>query len=282
MPITNLKDIATRIAQGKMSISLAASVAATAATAAAANSGLMSMTLVGNAIGSTYPGTLVGFQEAPALVGDYLNLMSFIGNTASARGGALVRVYLAGTLNLTATGNQFTHNAAVFPLLRKKYGAANQPASFIPIIQLTAATSVTAPAFTLATNAGGAGYKNQDGVDVVGTKVFTLPAAASAIGSCYFLRLNDGDWAAEDIIQINVTTASTTGTANIWLMEEIAPSQALVAGASQYDNFLDAGLDCASLTPAVATSGSAVSRLLFATYGSATSTAGLLNIAVLS
>ena len=282
MALSTATDIGKRMLEGKIAISMGVSVVTTANTAAAAASGLSSLALTGNTIGSTYPSTLASFQQPPAMSGDYINVATIQGVTAT-RGSGFVRVYLAGTLNLTATGDQFTHNAATFPLLRTIYGAASQPVALIPILQLTTATSVTAPAFQIQTNAGGAGYVNQSGTNEIGTKTFTFPAAATANGSCFFLRLNDTDYAARDITQIKVTTASTTGAANIWLMEHIGDAQGVFAATSYYDPIMDAGLRATTLTPAVATSGTASSRLLLSNVNNTNAYQGMiLNIGVLS
>ena len=283
MALSTFTDIGKRMLEGKIAISLGISLTTTANTAAAAASGISSLALAGNTIGSTYPGTLAGFQQPPAMSGDYINVATIQVNPNSSRLSGFVRVYLAGTLNLTATGDQFTHNAATFPLLRTIYGAASQPVALIPILQLTTATSVTAPAFQIQTNAGGAGYVNQNGTSVIGTKTFTFPAAATATGSCFFLRLNDGDYAARDITQIKVTTASSTGAANIWLMEHIGDAQSTLGAISYYDPIMDGGLRAATLTPAVATSGTASSSLLLSNANSASAFTGIiLNIGVLS
>jgi len=281
MAIATLDDISLQMDRGKMVIQMGLSATTTTSTAGGSTSGQGSIAFGGNSIGSTWPGTVESFQQPAGLSSPCFNICNYMTNSGTARGSAFCRLYKVGTLNLTATGDQFTHDAATFPLKRTVYGASSTAVAYIPILILTTALTVTAAAFQLQTNAGGAGYVDQDGNNVVGTKTFTFPALNAALGSAYFLRLEDTDYAAQDITQIKVTTASTTGAADIYLMEIIAHTQNLVVAMSQYDAIVDSGLALKDQLPAVATSGTAVSKLVALSFTNSGFSSTILNIGVL-
>lgn len=174
-----------------------------------------------NAVGSTVYATIQGFPT-PAGMPSPTRLLQFTA-TAGLTGVsfALVRAYLVGTLNLAATGNQFTHDAATFPILKNQMGASSA-LNLFPLLVVTTATTTTAPAFIVKDSGGTAGYKNQAGSGVVGTKTFTFGNAATAVGTSMVLKLEDGDSAVQDITQIDVTIASSTGAASLYLCETYA------------------------------------------------------------
>lgn len=261
MTISNRVAAIQQIAAGKAQHSPSVTLTSGAVTAGIASCGFFTLGLTASTIGTTYPNTLVSLPGVPSPSSPFRNLIS-TAFPASTKGGWLARIYVIGTLNLTATGNQFTHHAATFPILRTKYGQANQPLNLVPLIYITTQTATTAPAFVLQTSSSGAGYVNQAGSNVVGSKTFTLPAAATAAQSLYLLRLEDGDSAVQDISQINVTSAGTAGTATIFGMEKLSPLIALTTINTVYDGLLG-GLGLQDFTPGVATSGTASSYLVW-------------------
>jgi len=243
-----------------------------AGTAAAAISGAFNLALCPNIIGTTLPTTIVGFQTPAGLADCYL--INLAGNSSSSdRAYLFARCYLFGTANLAATPvaiDCFTHNAATFPVTRTIYGAATQAVPLIPFMYLTAAAATSAPVFILKTTAGGNGYANQLNVGVTGTKSFTCPSATTAIQSGYILRLENGDSAVTDIIQMSLTTRGTAGTANIYGIEPLMPlnisNYGLAVNTAIFTGIMP------SITPAVATSGTATSFLTIIAYNSAAST----------
>jgi hypothetical protein len=275
-------DILKQMARGKMEVFFGNSVTSSAGTAAGSSSGFLAMTISGQSIGSTYPTTIQEFQTPAGITADTFNILNFQSPTVAGRGSGIARIYKVGTLNLTATGDQFTHDAATFPVTRTEMNVASTALQLIPFIQVTTALTGFAAAFQLQTNAGGAGYKNQVGTSVIGTKTFTFPSATTAVGSSYFLTMNDADYACTDIIQIKVTTAATAGACDVFLFEDLGLCQGQTAGASIYDNVVGSGVRLTNTTPAVATSGTATSYFVTYSILSSSTTSLISNISVLS
>lgn len=279
----NLTDINTlyqRMAEGYGFMSIHASVASGATTAAAAPSGHLSCSVVVNAIGTTLPGTLVGFPSNGSTNAKRLiHYLQGVGAAGTFQGYMGV-YYKLGTLNLAATGDQFTHDAATFPVLRTKYGESSKPVSLIPLVQITTATTTTAPIFTLKNGAGTNGYVDEDGNTIVGTKTMTMPAAATANNSTFIFRLENDDNAVEDIVNINVGTAAATGAATIWGFEPISPLATYSATNATAEDALFAPLRLPDITPAVATSGTAKAYLGGLLFSNATRTMRSIAIGV--
>lgn len=274
--VATLDDILKQQARGKYVMRMGVTATTLAVSASGASSGFISVTMTGNSIGSTLPSTIADFPIPTGITGDLWSVASVDGFNTSLRGWMFARIYKVGTVNLTATGNQFTHDAATFPLLRTEFGVANKPQALWAVIQVTTALSVTAAALTM-------NYVNQDGNSVTGTRTFTFPAATTGQGSTYFLPLEQGDYAVRDVSAINVTTASTTGAATVWLMEQLAPTYNAFSGAITADYLSGHGLAVTNQTPAVATSGTATTNTVYALFGASAASAGIAtNISVLS
>lgn len=235
------------------------SVSAPTMTTAAAASGFMNAYPMFAGIQSSVPGTLVSSPMPPTPDAPML-LTGFRGYVNASRPWMVGLWYRIGDLNLAATGDQFTHHSATFPLLRTKMGEASKPVNLIPFLVLSVATATTAPQFTIKNGGASTGYVDQDGNTVVGTKVFTFPAAASVINSGFLMALEDTDRAIRDIQQINVGVAGSVGTAQIWGFEPLAPLYNTAVGvlASSVD-MLGESLTLLDTRPAVATSGTASS-----------------------
>lgn len=230
-------------------------------TAGAAASGYFTAQIRGNELTSTLPGTIDGWPRSPSppncIALSSLACLATNGSGAQFSGW----IYKIGTVNLAATGNQLTHDAATFPVLRTRWGAASQAVPLIPLLQITTATTTTAPVLRLRTAGGAAGYVNQDGTSVIATKTMTMPAAATANGSTYIWRLEDGDVAVQDITNVEVTTAGATGAATVWGLELLhTPHTWQIYEVTNHDS-LYGGLSYANLAPAVATSGTATAIL---------------------
>lgn len=274
--VATLDDILKQQARGKSITRIGVSATTLAVSASSALSGFISLTFTGNSIGSTLPSTITDFLPTTTITGDIWPVASVSGFGANVRGWMFARIYRVGTVILTATGNQFTHDAATFPLLRSEFGASNRPQALWAVIQVTTALSVTAAALTM-------NYVNQGGTSVTGTRTFTFPATTTGLGSTYFLPLEQGDYAVRDVSAINVTTASSTGTATVWLMEQLEPTYNVLNGAITTDYITGHGLAVPNQTPAAATSGAVTTTTVFSLFGASAASAGVAaNISVLS
>lgn len=260
----------TNLAQGK-GFQAQARMAGSSVTLATSTSNYITVNLYFNLVGSTIPTTLVGLQLPPSLPNELLltHITAFF-NTTGARGACLVRLYKVGTLNLAVTGDQFTHDAATFPITETKFTETLKPKNLIPILYVTTATTVTAPIITLKTAAGGAGYTDQDGNNVVGTRTFTFPAAATLAGSGYILRTEDEDSGVRNISAIQVNTAASAGAATIFLMENLGVLNAPSGGAGCTLDSMFGGLRMQDLKEAPSTAGTPTSYLGVATFTTAT------------
>jgi hypothetical protein len=260
MTLATRIDFLKNMARGKGAMSMLHNAASTTATAASFTAGGFSLQLVLGQVGTTLPGTFKGMIIPP--VTDRV-AGGFEFGTASSRASCLAFIYKIGTVNLAATGNQLTHVTPTFPLTRRIYGVNTQPISLIPVI--TTATATTQAVLRLETAAGGNGYVNQGGTSVVGNRSLTLPAAVTAVNSCYPFMLNDGDCGVRDILQVRVTAAASAGAAGLWGIEPLLPTYYLGSSMSYAEGLISAVL--ADLGPAVATSGTVESHLAVVTFG---------------
>jgi len=256
------------LAKGLGFYSPALGLAGGGGTAAAANSGLLNINLNFNSIGTTLWGTLVELQKPTGLGQTFMHGLYGIANGANVLNG-LAYVYKIGTLVLTGTGNQLTHDAATFPVKRTRLGQASNALNLIPLITITTATTVTAPAFIIRNATGpSTGYVNQAGTAIQGTKTFTFPAAATGVGSTYVMRLEEGDSAVQDITKIDMQTAGSAGAATIWGMEILSVINTLNNGPAGFHDSLVGGLHMQDMAPAVAASGTATSYLVQFSFSS--------------
>ena len=274
--VATLDDILKQQARGKYVVRMGVTTANTAVTAATSSSGFIGLNFTGNAIGTTLPNTFGEFLIPAGITGNLWSIASVDGFISAARGWMFARIYKVGTVNLTATGNQFTHNAATFPLVRTEFGVSSKAQALWPVIQVTTALTTTAAALTMT-------YVNQAGTSVTGTRTFTFPSATTTQGSAYFLPLEQGDWACRDISAISIATASATGAATVWLMEQLAPTYNAFQGAVTADYLSGHGLAVTNQTAAVATSGTATTSTIFSLFGASFTGGGTAtNISVLS
>lgn len=220
--------------------------------------------------GSTIPTALISFPLPTGITSNLrLTRFSMQNSGGTSFSAYLSYFYLVGTLNLAATGDQFTHNAATFPVLRTQFGVTSQPLSLYPMVYVTTATTTTAPIIRMRTAAGAAGYTDQDGNTVVGTRTITFPAAATTTDSCFQMRLEHGDSAVRDISAIEVTTAAAAGAASVFLVEPLTPLCIPSGLLYSLNNTMASTIGMPDLGPAVATSGTATTYLGILYYGSA-------------
>jgi len=244
-------------------------------TAGAAASGFFGLQIRANFIGTSYPSTLVNYNLPPSAPSELLVMHhSSAMNSTTVTMHALAWLYKVGTLNLATTGDQFTHDTATFPINRTVLGASSTPINLVPLVQITTAAATTAPVFRLRTVGGAAGYTNQDGTSVVGTKTMTMPSATVAVNSSYIFRLEEGDCAVRDISNIEVTTAGTAGAATIWGAEIISWAPTKGSATPFAHDHLFGGLSPLNMKPGAATSGTATAVLGTLTYVSNASSIG--------
>jgi hypothetical protein len=207
MSLTNL---IKNQAKGKGNINLCLSTAASGLTAANSTSGYLFLNICGNVIDSI-AGSLTSMNMPNE---NFIKVASNTHGVATQRVAYIVRLYKVGTCSLTSLGNIFVASGSQFPLKHNEMGTTVD-VSLIPIIYVNSSLSATAASFTI-------NYKNQLGSSITGTKIFTFPSATTALGSAFRLPLEDTDYAAQDITAINITTASVTGSATIYLMEIVS------------------------------------------------------------
>ncbi len=247
-------------------------------TSAAVGSGSMTMEPLFNGIGTTAPTTLVSLAQPGSSGGDVLqSLGAIIYDRNITCGMWLSYLYLMGTLDPSATGDKFTHNAATFPVLRTQFGQASKPVTLHPIIYVTTVVVGTSPVIRLRTAAAAAGYVNQAGSSIVGTRTFTFPTTPLA-QSAYTLILEEGspgDTGVRDVTNILVDTACTSGAMSVFGWEPLIPlgSMGNTAGNMTVGDMLAGSLRPHSLKPAVATSGIVTSYLCIMLVGNNAATA---------
>lgn len=278
MAVATIAEIQQRFAQGKGFFIPAFSATPGAATAATATSGQITAQIIVNNIGTTLPGTRVGFPIPPS-PGSPL-MLTEAGMSRNAAGELfLVYLYRMGSVNLAATGDQFTADSATFPILRTEFGESSKAITLTPMIYIDDAGTVTAPVFSLKTNAGGAGYVDQDGNSTVAARTMTMPSATANVQSGYIFRLNDGDSGVQSISQVDVDTASgSAATGVIFGIEFLADISHILVGTS-VANVMVNGLAFGDLKPGVATSGTATATLAILALGSTGATAAVAALA---
>lgn len=229
-------------------------------TGSVAASGSFDAGLSSNNIGTTLAGTMQTIP-IPASGAPIRMMMNAQSPYSAVYAGFNAIFYKIGTLNLAATGNQFTHDTATFPITRTYYGQATQPVDLIPIIQISTATTTTAAQLVISNVAATNGYIDTSGSTVVGTQTMTMPNIATKLNSSYLMLLNAGATGIRDITNINVTVAASAGTANVWGMEIISPTGAPISNFGFMHDSITGGINMANLQPGAATTGTATSFL---------------------
>ena len=269
MSVTTRQEILDRLHAGKGAFIQYDGLLTGATTSSNSASGNHTLQVILNTIGSTLWSSLVGINLQSG-ISDPLRLTLFHNSSTRATTHILVRLYKLGTVDLTTSTSEFTHDSATFPVLRTVMGQASQPIELLPIILLTTATTTTPAVLSM-------NYTDQDGNSVTGTKTLTLPAAATAVGSCYMLPLEEGDSGVRDVTDIVVTTPAGAGAASIYGVEIIAFGSTISTSVSTNKDSLHRGFSLPSMTPAVPTSGTLTSLGAILQMGqSATTTASAM------
>jgi hypothetical protein len=238
-------------------------------TAAGSTSGHFSNSLNCNALGTTHPGTLVGFPLPNTT--DQLRLTYCEGIPNGSEGYWLGYYYRFGTATLNSTvGNRFTHDSTFTRLRRTRFGTANSNINLIPLIYVTAASSVTQATYTMT-------YADQGGTSTVSPNNL-LPAAATNAQGLYNVILDNADCAVLDVTAITCSVATTGGTISVYGFEPLAlVSSPAANGMFSVQDQLYGGLALSELLPATTDAGSVTSFLgVLGTSGLA-SAGGFLN-----
>lgn len=254
MAVTTLQGLFDLDAAGKAVQADYVTDESTGTTAAVAASGFLNLLTEWNTLGTTRFSTLKGFPVPAGLTSPLRMLNAAAGGN---RGGTAIfaNLYKLGTISFTSTGNQFTHDAATFPILKKQMGTS-QAVNGKLLIVITAAMSTTAAVMTV-------NYTNQAGASITGARTWTAPSVTTAVSGTYAIALEEGDTAIQDLTSINISVASASGTANVYLMEEHCMLAAAIgAGQSFVRSPAIESLSIPNYTPGSATSGTAVTEIM--------------------
>lgn len=231
-------------------------VASGGTTASTTAAGGMTLQMLSHGIGASLPGTRVGpLIPGGTFTGRDVRLALLRSQGTRIGSYALGNFVKLGTLNFTATGQRFTHHSSTGPYSKKQMNQ-QQPIHGPLVIDFQQATSVTAPII------GSVKYVNQDGVTVTGTQTWTAPNIATVLGSGFLLPLDAPDSGIQDVIEINVTTASTTGQANVYLLEHLDFCAQQTALLEALSDSVFGGFSPTLVNPPTAASGTADVRLL--------------------
>lgn len=260
MAVTNLQGLFDLEASGKAVDTSYATDDSTNGTAAVGASGFMLSKFQWNILGTTRYTTLKGLP-VPAGLTSPLRLVNAVYGGNRLGTANISTIYKVGTLVFTSTGNQFTHDAATFPVNKKQMGTSAAINGKLMMI-ITTATSTTAPIMTI-------NYTNQAGASITGTRTWTAPATTTAVAGVYQLPLEEGDTGAQDLASINISVASSAGAATIYLMEEhILLAGGAGAGINATRSPAIDSFSVPNLTPGTATSGTVVAEIMPVTMGS--------------
>lgn len=230
-----------------------------------------------NAIGTTLPGGPYTGFPLPAGIDSSKILRLLYAKPGGNRIASYWLGYLCklGTVSLTATGQQFTHDAAGFPILRTRMGQTGQATPGWLFLNVTTAATITGPVFTLK-------YKDHLGNTITGTKTTTL-GTTTAVNSMILPRLEDGSAGITDLVEINLSVAATTGAADVYLFEPLMGTcMPVVTHESVIDSVMSAGFNPPNIAPPAPTSGTLTSYLGFwQSPNSATTTGSMMATAVM-
>lgn len=253
-PVTGIVDIKRRMVQGKGFHQVWLPATNATPTAANAASGHFGNTINPGSVGTTMPGTMVGFPIPNTT--DDLRGVCCVSYCSAVESMWLGYFYRFGTADLTSTsGNRLTHDGTFTRLRRTVFGTANTNIGLIPVLQVLTASSVTVCSYTIT-------YNDQDGVSTT-SPTNQLPAAATNNAGTYNLILDEADCNVLDITALNVSVATTGGTAALWGFEPLMKVSAPGVGMGSYDDALYGGLRLPPFRPATPDSGSVTSVLGF-------------------
>src|SRR3990167_8813788 len=250
---TNITQIKRQMLAGKGVFRPFMHVNAGASTAANSGCGFFTAGLSCNAIGTTYPSTLVGFQMPPATAS--LRSSFFENMTNAQRAGWWGYFYRFGTVDLTTSGvGRFTHDSTFTRLRRTVMGTANTNINVLPLIYVTAASATSNYLFSLE-------YVDQDGNTTSGSLNNTFPSVTTAAQSLYFIFMNDGDCAVQNVTDTGVGQTCTAGTASIYGFEPLFFWAPHASGEMNYVDTIFGGLKMGDIRPATPDAGTVTSFL---------------------
>ena len=238
-----------------------------------APSGVGQPTLLWDA-NSSEPGTLHGLagEDTTGSTGhwypqsseQWLEFMTHLNFTQSGGPYFLAWLYKLGTTDCSTTGDHFTASFTQ-PLTRTIMGTS-QNINFILAGYVTAAmTGVTT--YKLATGAGGTGYVNQAGSNVVGATTTSLGSGAGT-RTQWLAPLDSGDLAMQQLVAVNVTASGGgTGVITWFAIEPLANFGH--SGDSSRGNLMDGAfgaLGMADMKPATPTSGTLTAYLALVSF----------------
>jgi hypothetical protein len=119
------------------------------------------------------------------------------------------RLYQVGGISLTSTGDKALNNGSiVLPRYTDGIGV-------LPLIEVTTATTTTAPVVTLTS------YVNQADAIKTTAASLTFPAAATVLNLCSWLPIVAGDTGVKQVTTLNVGTAASAGVACVSLVKPL-------------------------------------------------------------
>lgn len=248
-------------------------VASGAQTAGTTQSGNLTVQMLSHGIGATIPSARVGLDSLmpPGVFGGGRDVrLAYVrsqGTRVNSYG--IANFVKLGSIDFTATGQRFTHHASTGPYLKKQMGQ-NAPVAGPLLLDFQVAMSGFAAVISTFT------FVDQDGNTVVNNLTWTAPAASVTLGSGLTLPLDAPASGARDLVSVNVSTAATTGVADVYLLEhlEFASQQSVPVEVQQDAVF--GGFAPELMNPPVASSGTADVKLL--PYGVGT---GVTNTAIM-
>lgn len=221
-----------------------------AGTSAAATSGYISASVCWNTIGTTLGTSYSGIHIPQGLSGNLRPIRMDLG-MATPTTIFLCLIYKLGTITVSATGSEFTHNPNFTGPINRTNGrmGTSTAINMMPLIFTHAADTVAAAVYSLT-------YVNQLGNSITGVKTMIDPSITTAIGSGFIHRLEDGDSAIQDVTAANVGTASTTGTKFVLGLEPLAVGGTDVSGIPSTDDLLFSPPSMHDMLPGTPTTGS--------------------------
>jgi len=221
---------------------------------------------------SSEPGTLngVGGEDNSGTTGHWYpqsseQMLEMLHLLSESQSGPLCLswLYKLGTVDCSATGDKFT-SSFTQPLTRSVMGTS-QAINVNPVGYVTTVmTGVTT--YILKTAAGGTGYVNQDGTNVVGT-VSTSLGSAAATRTQWFMPLEGSDIAVQKIAAVDITASG--GGAGAFTVFGMEPLGFVTSGDSTRMGVVDNAfgtLGMMDMKPASPTAGTVVAYLVLSAY----------------
>lgn len=252
-------------------------VASGAQTAATVGSGGLTLQMLSNSIGASIPATRVGLPIPAGVYGGRdvrIAMQRSQGTRVNTYG--LANFIKLGSIDFTSTtGNRFTHHSSGAPYTKKQMNDPAAPVAGMLVLDFQTAMSGVAAVISTFT------FVDQDGNTIVNAGTWTAPAAAVNTGSGFILPLDAPASGARDLTSVTLSTAATTGVADVYLMEHLDFCSQQSAVIESLSDGVFGGFSPELANPPVAASGTAsVQQLPYAVGTSATNTAILFGTMV--